>query len=169
MEFFFKCNKYPFKEQTKQQQDNCEIDEIIWDFIWNPPKQLGTQIQVFFNNNEFIYHQNGALLRIDLIKDLSQKPEYLTNLEQIKYLKLIGKHGQSSQTDSNMEKLNLKQFSDVNLFNEYQDKLTYMKLKNILTIIGQEIGSALMRMKKLVVDYKFNKVKKHGKWIEADD
>ncbi|CAD8108910.1 unnamed protein product [Paramecium primaurelia] len=48
----------------------------------------------------------------------------------------------------NMEKLNLKQFSDGNLFNENQEKLTYMKLKIILTIKGKEIISALMRMKK---------------------
>ncbi|CAD8121353.1 unnamed protein product [Paramecium sonneborni] len=97
-----KCHQQQEQEQTKEQQDNYEFDGIIYDFTWNPPRQLKTKIQALYSNNDLrqqSYFQNVKVFicqNRNQIQESSEKPDFLTNLEQINHLNWIGKYGQNN-------------------------------------------------------------------------
>ncbi|CAD8117885.1 unnamed protein product [Paramecium primaurelia] len=71
---------------------------IYWDISVKPSEQKTTTLQITFTNNQEIqYSRDGSILRVDLIEDISRKPEILTNLDQIQNLKWWGQYGKLNQ------------------------------------------------------------------------
>ncbi|CAD8116807.1 unnamed protein product [Paramecium primaurelia] len=78
---------FEWKEKTQ------EIQGWVWDYKKKEFFQNNYQL-TFTKDKNIIYTKNGAILRIDNIKDDTEQPQVLNNFEQIKYLQWIGEFGQ---------------------------------------------------------------------------
>ncbi|CAD8070503.1 unnamed protein product [Paramecium sonneborni] len=84
------------KKETQIGNNDLKKNKIFENqcIIWNDLKQrwMNTKILIAFTQNfEIIYLKDGQILRIEKVKDISQKPDTLTNFEQIKFLEWFGK------------------------------------------------------------------------------
>ncbi|CAD8205231.1 unnamed protein product [Paramecium octaurelia] len=88
--------------QKEQQIENYEWQSSISEYeylFWNSEnyrfKKIKYEVQLT-KEKEIKYIQDGQILRIEQVINSIQKPEILTNLQQIKYLQWSGKYGQYS-------------------------------------------------------------------------
>ncbi|CAD8129068.1 unnamed protein product [Paramecium sonneborni] len=82
--------QYVWKEGTQ------EHIGIIWDYEYDPPRSKKTKFQITFTKNkQILYMRDGQILRTEQFKDISKKPEVLTNLEQIQNLQWVGEYGKN--------------------------------------------------------------------------
>ncbi|CAD8066807.1 unnamed protein product [Paramecium primaurelia] len=63
-----------------------EFDEstLVWDYSKFPPKKIQVQINLT-KNNKINYIRDGATLRIDQVKDSTNKYQIFQNFEQIEF------------------------------------------------------------------------------------
>ncbi|CAK60854.1 unnamed protein product (macronuclear) [Paramecium tetraurelia] len=82
-------------ENYQCQHSISEYQYIYWDFENRRFKKIKYEVS-FTKEKQIKYIQNGQVLRIEQAINSLQKPDILTNLEQIKYLQWSGKYGQNT-------------------------------------------------------------------------
>ncbi|CAD8187964.1 unnamed protein product [Paramecium octaurelia] len=87
---------FHYRSRESQQVEEISIyEDNVWD-CYNS-RFLRTKFQISLTSTQEIQYSTieGQVLRIDQRKDISNKPEILTNLEQIKYLNWQGEYGEN--------------------------------------------------------------------------
>ncbi|CAD8135882.1 unnamed protein product [Paramecium pentaurelia] len=82
------------------QPNLIEKDMIYTTFNWDYANErfiYSKLIIILTQQKEIQYIKNGAIIRIDTIKDISKTPQVLHNFQQIKYLQWCGKYGLNDQ------------------------------------------------------------------------
>ncbi|CAK56682.1 unnamed protein product (macronuclear) [Paramecium tetraurelia] len=82
-----------FHYRTTEKQEISIYEDNVWDCYHS--RFCRTKFQINQSSKQEIQYSTieGLVLRIDQITDISDKPEILTNLEQIKYLNWLGEYG----------------------------------------------------------------------------
>ncbi|CAD8211455.1 unnamed protein product [Paramecium pentaurelia] len=69
---------------------------LVWDYSKFPPKKIQIQINLT-KNNKINYCRDGATLRIDQVKDTTNKYQIFQNFEQIQFFQWLGNFGENNQ------------------------------------------------------------------------
>ncbi|CAD8101536.1 unnamed protein product [Paramecium primaurelia] len=84
------------KQQVEQKEEKQEVLGFVWDRVWS--QMISNKFQtVITQDNKLKYIKDGLAIRIDPIKDISTKPEILTNLEQIQHLQWVGEYNKNNK------------------------------------------------------------------------
>ncbi|CAD8158123.1 unnamed protein product [Paramecium octaurelia] len=81
--------------QPRLCQGTNEFRGISWDELEN--RFIYSTFQIFLKKQEIYYIKEGQIIRLDTIKDETKEPDYLTNLDQIKFLNWIGSCDKKNQ------------------------------------------------------------------------
>ncbi|CAD8107887.1 unnamed protein product [Paramecium sonneborni] len=133
----YKSQNIQEKETFKWIEKTEEMQSLI--FINNKGSSFGFKFQIQHTKDyEIVYSQNGRILRKDQIMDFLEKPEVLTNIEQIKFFQWNGNYG------ANKKKVG--QWS--------------------VTWKGQRLQGVGGQYSKINVSSLSNNGNKHGQWVE---
>ncbi|CAD8159247.1 unnamed protein product [Paramecium pentaurelia] len=176
-------NKLVCLDQFQWQQgiQDLEIDKVDEKRM----KLVKTKIQITITQDHFLnYYYNGIILRNEILVDISQNPEILNNVEQIKYLRWQGEYGQNKKKlgkwiafwngEALIEvggyfKNGLKEGLWKQIFKSYWDKAQVYE--SGVYVQNQKVGMWNYFYKKNKIGVgSYNQIGlKNGKWIELID
>ncbi|CAD8211281.1 unnamed protein product [Paramecium octaurelia] len=171
---------FVWKETTQ------ELTGIDWDYRYKPPLQTKINLQITFTNNKEIqYLMNGQIIRRDLIKDTSQNPEIMTNLEQIKFLTWTEEYNNCNQKigksmafwDCQTNSIAGGQYSNegqkVGLWKEirknFSNEAKVFEVGEYVKGLRQSSWNYIYEDKEIIGGEYCKKGRKNGMWLELSD